>query len=217
MSQLTCDQARKRMLCEQLSDEEEDALSRHLEQCQSCEAEFAGTDLSALAAWEVPEPSPDLARRTVERLTSERSSVSWWRRFWQAADRAVVRFASHRATPATGFATVMVFLLLLVPVLSPHWARGRSSGSVSGCKVNLRVLGGALESYAKDHQGRYPQALSELSPDYVREFPECPQAGRDTYGPGYQLAQDSRHFTLACKGEHHRDAGLSSDQPAIQR
>ena len=214
---MTCEEALAQMAAESLTSVQEQALSDHLESCSRCELQLAEVDLSALSAWQTPEPADGLAQRTIERLHQDGPAGSAWTRFWNSVDRAIGRFATHRATPVSGFATVMVFLLLLVPVLSPHWARGRSSGSVSGCKVNLRLLGDALDSYARDHQGQYPPKLSELEVSYVKEFPHCPQAGVDTYRDGYQPSPDGRHFQLCCRGEHHRDAGLGPDQPSVQR
>lgn len=216
---MTCEEARARLAQDELSEREEQSLSDHLESCPSCEAELerAQSGLDVLHAWQASEPASGLAQRTMEKLAEEAPSPSTWSRFWRSVDEALGRFASHRPTRITGFATLTVVMLLLVPILSPHWSRGRSTGSVSGCKVNQRLLAGALEEYAKAHSGEYPEKLADLKPDYVKRFPECPQAGQDTYSEGYQPSSDRHHFKLVCRGDHHHDAGLANDEPSISR
>ena len=216
---MTCDEAKDRLAQDELSESDEQSLAEHLEQCSRCESELALVhgSLETLNVWQAPEPESGLAQRTIARLKDEAPQLSAWSRFWRSLDAALGRFAAHRPTRITGFATLTVVMLLLVPILSPHWSRGRSSGSVSGCKVNQRLLASALDQYAKAHAGQYPEALAELKPDYVKRFPECPQAGQDTYSDGYQPTPDRRHFKLVCRGEHHRDAGLATDEPSISR
>lgn len=202
-----------------LPDQETSQLDQHLSGCDRCRAELDSVRarLGLLAQWSEPEPAPDLAARTLDRLHAEPLRLPWWKRIAQAIDEALGRFASSRLTPARGLAAVAVTMALLIPVLSPNWTRARSSGALTGCRTNLRLMGKALDRYAADHQGQYPKTLGEMSPDYIRLFPECPRAGSNTYTAGYKRSQDGMHYNLACQGAHHKDEGVPDDEPRIRR
>lgn len=208
------------LLMEALPPEEEGPLRAHLEGCEVCLGEYQAISetLAVLGPAAEVEPSAGLAARTIERLDQERSSEpSWWRRLASRVDAALGSFGAHRPTRVTGLATTAVVLALLVPVLSPNWERGRSVGTVSGCRLNLRLLGKALDRYAASHDGVYPAELGELAPDYIRRFPDCPHAGVNTYLPGYRRGVDPHHYRLACHGHHHADAGLPAEEPSVGR
>lgn len=206
-------------LVDALPDEEAARVARHLSDCESCRGELESlrASMQLLRAWEDEDPSPGLANRTIARLAAEPVQQPWWRRLALAVDRRLAAFGAHRPTRVTGLATVMVALLVLYPVVSPNWERGRSSGAVTGCRANLRLLGKALDRYAQEHGQHYPDRLADLAPKYVRLFPECPHAGADTYSLGYARSADGLHYTLACHGDHHHDDGLGSDEPRIRR
>jgi hypothetical protein len=218
---MTCQEIQERLpgrVFDALGDDEAARLDQHLASCPACRAqlETVRASLGLLEQWQQEPPAPDLAGRTVARLSAE-PVLPWWRRLACWLDRGLQSFAAHRPTPLTGLAAVAVAAVLLVPALSPNWSRGRSSGAVTACRTNLRLLRKTLDLYARDHQGHYPKRLEELSPRYVRIFPECPNADQDTYGPGYSPSADGLHYTLACHGDHHRDAGLPSDEPHVRK
>lgn len=218
---MTCQESQNSLpghLVDALPDEEAARVAHHLSGCQSCREELDNlrASMELLRGWEEDVPS-GLANRTIARLAAEPVTLSWWRRLALAVDQRLAAFGAHRPTRVTGLATVMVALILLYPVVSPNWERGRSSGAVTGCRSNLRLLGKALDRYAKDHDNRFPAKMSDLTPKYVRMFPECPHAGTNTYDSGYMPSADRRHYTLACHGNHHHDDGLGSDEPRLRR
>lgn len=208
------------LLMEALPPDEVAPLRAHLDGCSICQGEYQAVAETFGLLRSAPEAElpAGLAGRTIARLDQERSvGVSWWRRLASRVDAALGSFGAHSPTRVTGLATTAVVLALLVPVLSPNWERGRSVGTVSGCRLNLRLLGKALDRYAQAHQGVYPSNLSELNPEFIRRFPDCPHAGADTYSAGYERGVDSHHYRLACHGHHHADAGLPADEPSVGR
>ena len=220
---MNCEQTRSHLAGRSLNALDEESAAQvddHLSGCAACrhELEQLRSTLEALESWSASEPPPQLAAQTMAALRNE-MRLPWWRRWLMQMDEALGRFASHQPRPATTLATLGVAVLLLIPVLSPHFSRGRSSGSVVGCRGNLRLLSKALEEYAKAHQGRYPERLEELQQPQgpVRIFPDCPSAGHETYRSGYQVSSDRMHFTLSCSGLRHADAGLPANQPEVHR
>lgn len=92
-----------------------------------------------------------------------------------------------------------------------------AEGKVTGCLVNLEGIAVAMEFYAIDWDGRYPQNLGQLTPRYMRELPRCPAAGYTTYRAdfGANSTTHSEHNYLAeCTGEHHKPADLAANFPA---
>lgn len=206
-------------LFDALPDDQAARVTQHLSDCQGCreELETLRARMGLLTTWESEEPPSGLTGRTIDRLASEPVKVSWWRRWAQTLDQGLAAFGAHRPTRVSGLATVLVALLLLYPVISPNWERGRSSGAATGCRANLRILEKALDRYRAEHDGRYPARLEELAPRYLRRFPECPHAGSDTYSSGYAPSADAHHYNLACSGDHHHDDGLAPNEPEIRR
>ena len=110
---------------------------------------------------------------------------------------------------------VLFFLVVLTP---RGYHRSRPQGQLAACKSNLKNIGTALEMYRTDHSETYPKALSQLSPNYLRVFPECPSAGKDTYSASYlQHAStdvEPAFFRVCCQGQHHLEANVkNSDRP----
>ncbi len=104
-------------------------------------------------------------------------------------------------------------------ILVPNFVRARGQGQLTACKSNLKNIGTALEMYATDHAGKYPDNIGVLAPDYLFTIPACPSAGRDTYSESYKLdsPQDEDQwevFHLHCAGENHIRVGVPPDFPA---
>jgi len=89
----------------------------------------------------------------------------------------------------------------------------RARTSYQGCAGNITSLSSALEAYRSDNEGRYPDRLGLLVPDYLPRLPVCPSGSVDTYSEGYRLAA-SGECAVACRGRHHRDMGVGPDVPA---
>lgn len=68
--------------------------------------------------------------------------------------------------------------------------------------------------WAEEHDGRYPERLALLVPDYLRRLPHCPTAGYDTYSSTYQTSLAGHFYGVCCGGEHHRNVKLKANHPA---
>jgi len=89
----------------------------------------------------------------------------------------------------------------------------KSTGTVTGCKSNMKNIGTALEMYSTDNVGHYPKTLGKLVPDYLKKIPACPAAGKDTYSASYRSKAEPDCYEFFCKGEYHKDAGLKKNRP----
>ena len=75
-----------------------------------------------------------------------------------------------------GILIVLGVLGLLAALIVPSFLRIQAQGQLSACaKSRLHGIAVALEKYASDHDGRYPNELSELTPDYLVQIPMCPK------------------------------------------
>ncbi|MBS2039789.1 zf-HC2 domain-containing protein [bacterium] len=197
---MTCEEYQEQLPERALGHLEEAAderLARHLSDCPECRAqwEMLQLGLADLNQWQVEDPPKQLSDRTMAAIRAEAASQSG---FWARIDRALGRFAAHRPTPLTGLVTVVVTVVLLGQVLSPNLWRGRSSSDGTACKRNLKVVDQALEAYRREHSGLYPDRLSQLKPDYLRQLPDCPDSGNDSYSSGYRVSPDHQSYTLQC-------------------
>ncbi len=117
---------------------------------------------------------------------------------------------------------ILGLLTLLIVAISPNFVRARAQGRMSGCPSNLKNIGIALEMYSTDNDGRYPERIQALTPNYLKTLPTCPAADRDTYSASYQTGpeapgNDERYldfYRIACQGENHRATRGPGDYPA---
>lgn len=72
------------------------------------------------------------------------------------------------------------------------------------CLVQVKNIATALDMYSSEHADRYPDTLSELTPNYLKVIPTCPMAGTDTYSGSYKVAQSHTYYAFCCSGHHHR-------------
>ena len=84
-------------------------------------------------------------------------------------------------------------------------------GQVDACKLNLKYLGTALEMYSVDYE-TYPDDLSKLTPEYLKELPKCPTSEHSSYS--YEKQPEPVHYLLHCSGGDHSAAGLKAGLPA---
>jgi hypothetical protein len=101
--------------------------------------------------------------------------------------------------------------------LPSNTGRSRAQGQLIHCTSNLKNVATGLEMWASDNEGRYPDSLGQLIPDYLRTIPECPAAGTDTYSETYSKSRrdgvDFEVYEVFCKGLHHLSAGIPEDYP----
>jgi hypothetical protein len=102
---------------------------------------------------------------------------------------------------------------LTVKEMMDNFDTARAKGQLTACKSNLKNIGTALEMWSTDYDGKYPESLSKLTPDYLRMIPECPAANQDTYSGTY-LHSGVEYFQVRCSGKHHNAAGLPANFPA---
>jgi hypothetical protein len=107
----------------------------------------------------------------------------------------------------------LVFFAAPPLVLPVSFLNARKSGQITACKSNLKNIGTALEMYSTDNYGRYPPALSKLTPNYLKMIPTCPSAGMNTYSAGYRSASSPDAYTVFCGGRHHEAFGSAPDYP----
>ncbi|MEW6283791.1 MAG: hypothetical protein AB1758_34585 [Candidatus Eremiobacterota bacterium] len=120
-------------------------------------------------------------------------------------------------------------------ILYPGFMTHRPQKNLTVCKGTLNNMAKALYMYASDHRGQYPDALSRLTPNYLKTIPVCPAANADTYSLSYQwhnaeptpepgtptpvdthtpgVDTPSSRFTMYCSGSHHQDVGVPQDYP----
>lgn len=115
---------------------------------------------------------------------------------------------------ALGMATLLLAIMIL-----PSFIRCHCGGQLTACKSNLKNIGTALELYSTDWHGHYPRNLNMLVPNYLRELPDCPSAGRMTYRAdfGLQAPGNTEHFEdyyfIECAGDWHTSVGLPPNYP----
>lgn len=99
------------------------------------------------------------------------------------------------------------FLALLgLMFINPRGYRSRSQGQLTACKSNCKNIATALEMYASDNKGRYPDRLDKLvGGNYLKTLPTCPSAGEMTY-TNYQATTAPDQFSFACCGRNHSGA-----------
>lgn len=90
------------------------------------------------------------------------------------------------------FIAILGVIAVLVFISFP-WndplVEGRRNVSLRECRKNLKNLGTALEMYSTDWAGQFPQNLEKLTPDYIREMPQCLAVDRDTYSQTYRVGE----------------------------
>lgn len=108
---------------------------------------------------------------------------------------------------------VIAIIAILAAILVPNFLKARAQGQLTACKSNLKNMATALEMYASDFGGRYPNTstLAQLtSGNYLKTIPTCPAAGKDTYttsGSGvFTSITTPDSFTMMCVGTNHAKA-----------
>ncbi len=110
--------------------------------------------------------------------------------------------------------TVIFIISSLVLLLIPNFRWSVYKTQLTGCQANLKNLSTALQLYANDNNDFYPDDLTKLTPNYVRDIPVCPSAQTQTYLEGYEFTPDQRSYTVYCKGTNHTVMGLEENQPS---
>jgi len=75
-------------------------------------------------------------------------------------------------------AVIVLFFALVVPLI-------KEKSSKTACLNNLNIIGKACQMYAAEHDGAFPERLSELYPDHVPDLDVfvCPSTGAKIGSP----------------------------------
>jgi prepilin-type N-terminal cleavage/methylation domain-containing protein len=98
---------------------------------------------------------------------------------------------------------VIAIIAILASILVPNFLRARSRSQLTGCVSNLKNISTAVEMYYAEWDRTYPPSTSELTPNYLKTFPECPTAGSDTYSGSYLPETNPDRMVIYCEGNFH--------------
>ena len=76
------------------------------------------------------------------------------------------------------------FIALIAAIIVPNFIHARDESITAADEGNLKAIATAVEEYAVDHAGRYPDRLDELQPTYIKVLPVVPGgdgSGKYTY------------------------------------
>ncbi|HIB64314.1 MAG TPA: hypothetical protein EYO33_04140 [Phycisphaerales bacterium] len=90
---------------------------------------------------------------------------------------------------------------LVLALLLGQPAQAEPEDLLKACQVNLTNSAQALEAYARDHNGRLPQDLRELTPTYSPGLRVCPVS---LVPYRYRKSEEGK-FELICAGDIHSD------------
>lgn len=106
--------------------------------------------------------------------------------------------AAFTGTMATGSNALDV----MAQFLQFDFIMARRQGQLAACRSNLRNIGTALEMYGVDNEGKYPESLDALTPDYLRTLPLCPTDEAQSYH--YERgAEGEDPYVVNCVGHQH--------------
>ena len=105
------------------------------------------------------------------------------------SEKRTVAFVSGMAK----FLVILFVFLVVREIVTPR--RRSSSSPIIGCRSNLQNLGTGVEMYAQDY-GCYPTDLSQITPDYFKTLPECPEVMSMTYA--YRPVAKSKGVEFHC-------------------
>ena len=96
----------------------------------------------------------------------------------------------------------------------PNYLRSRAGGMYNQCQANCKNIGAALEIYADDNNGLYPDRLDKLTPDYLAIIPTC--AGSETntgYISSYKRSKTGDNYVFYCSGKNHGILNIDENYP----
>ncbi len=92
---------------------------------------------------------------------------------------------------------------LLLSVILPNLSTSRARAKYTACIANLKHLGTALQVYANDYDGDFPNNLDSLmagNPAALGRIMTCPS---DESAYLYQVNHSTKCYTLSCNGLHY--------------
>lgn len=110
---------------------------------------------------------------------------------------------------------VAVGLAVVLPGVGTVFHKKAQRENFARCQANLLRIHEALDQYAKDHEGRLPKFLGELTPKPLEQIPLCPEVNKPTYSDkGYKVSQGNPgRYTVFCFGSAHGEVGVGLNHP----
>ena len=116
-------------------------------------------------------------------------------------------------------------IAILAAIGTVSYVRAKEQAKLTSCMSNEKLLADAIQQYANDHDGCYPDALSDLQIDdgnntgsYLKQaMPVCPTNNKQ-YGYSMRPHNDSAgslskdYFRIYCNGNH-RSLGYNQYWP----
>jgi len=99
------------------------------------------------------------------------------------------------------YPAIVISVLAVIAFVTPCLHPRNDCGLLTACKSNLKDIGTAMEMYSSDNEGRYPQSLGALTPQYLKTIPTCASARKMTYRYVFAVKPDC--YTVWCHGSHH--------------
>ena len=105
---------------------------------------------------------------------------------------------------------VITIIAVLAAILVPSFKRARARSQLSSCVTQCRSTATALEMYAVDNEGRFPDisglpGLNVLTAgNYLKRLPTCPSRGACTF-LDYISSTTPDRFSFSCVGNNHGD------------
>lgn len=104
---------------------------------------------------------------------------------------------------------VIAIIAILAGVLIPNYVRARSKSQLTACQAGLKSIATALEVYATENSGHFPNSLTALTPNYLKAMPTCASVHSDTYSTTFISGSNPDLFTMVCGTLGHTGAGVN--------
>lgn len=112
-----------------------------------------------------------------------------------------------------------IYPAVAVAVLAPEGSPGifeyledsLNEKNYTTCQMDLKNISTALEMWADDHNGSYPDKLQDIeAPEYLHKLPSCPAKG--VYK--YRHVATPEGYYIECSQNAHANIGISGNFPA---
>jgi len=138
----------------------------------------------------------------------------------QASKKPSIRTARFSDTE---MAVTIIIFTLFTSIIVPNFLKARASGYLCYCESQIKDLATALEIYASENNGLYPEGfykLLEISKNkspYMSKIPDCKKSNlshnrKNLTSYKYIRSEDCKNFTMWCI-QNHLDTGTPEGYP----